>query len=106
MKKYILLSLALLCGIVVAEQTADKHARASSYIGETVGTTNYLGVAITTQNTSGTPNISNEVWRITRTITDASGNIISINHAYNGNYTGNVQLWKNAWTNRANATYK
>ena len=104
MKKII--GLVAIIGTACFAQDLTNDARAKSIIAETVGVTNYIGIATTTSSTVGTPNISNEVWSIQRIIYDDSGNLVSVNNAYNTNYTGNVQLWKNAWTNRAAATYK
>jgi len=103
MKKLIIgIMLSLICAFIVIAQNIGK---AYSYIGETVGTTNYLGMTRTTENTAGTPSTNAAVWKIIRTIEDASGNIVSIKHAY-GSGAGDNSLWTTAWTNRAAATYK
>ena len=100
--KKVIIALALIAGVAVA---ATKFGEAYSYIGETSGTTNYLGMARTTENSTGTPSTNAAVWKIIRTIEDGSGNILSIKHAY-GSGEGDNSLYTTAWTNRAAATYK
>lgn len=103
MKKYIIaIAIGAIAGLAYAQNRVGVEY---SYIGEAVGTTNYLGVARTTENTSGTPSTSDAVWKIIKTVTDASGNITSVKHAY-GSGTGDNAPWSTAWTNRVNATYK
>ena len=103
MKKYIIaIAIGALAGVALAQRSTGE---ATTYIGETSGTTNYLGMARTTENTTATPSTNAAVWKIIRTIEDASGNILSIKHAY-GSGTGENSLWSTAWTNRVSATYK
>lgn len=101
MKK--VLALVLIgCAVCVAQTQVGK---AYSYIGETSGTTNYLGMARTTENSAATPSTNDAVWKIVRTITDGDGNVLSVKNAY-GSGTKDNSLWTTAWTNRAAATYK
>lgn len=77
-----------------------------SIIYETNGTascTNYVGFAKATPNTA--PSTNNAVWKIIATILDASGNEVTVKHAYGTGELGNAQ-WSTAWTNRVNATYR
>ncbi len=99
--KYIIALAVLIAGIAIAAG----HGEAYTYVGETVGTTNYLGVTRTTENTSGTPSTNDAVWKIIKTVEDGSGNVLTIKHAY-GSGDGDQALYTTAWTNRVNATYK
>lgn len=102
MKKLIMISLLILvAGISFAQRSIGV---AYSIEEETVGTTNYVGLTRTTENTSGTPSTNDAVWRIIRTVTPSTGNSTTKN-AY-GSGIGNNSLWTTAWTNRVNATYK
>ena len=106
MKKYIIaIAIGTLSGVAIAQQSNMNDARSSRYIGETTGVTNYHGIATVNINTTAA-NVSNESWRIIKTVTDASGNVVSIQMAYNTNYVDDRALTRNAWTNRASATYK
>jgi len=102
MKKYIIaIAIGAIAGVAIAQQPTGVSY---SYIGETVGVMNYLGVARVDEN-NATPSTSALNWKIIKTVTDASGNIVSVQHAY-GSGTGDNSLWSTAWTNRAAATYK
>ena len=100
MKKIITL-IALLGAFAIAQ---ERVGTAYTKIGETSGTTNYLGFARTTENT-GTVSTNAAVWKIIRTVKDSDGNVLEIKNAY-GSGTGDSSLWTTAWTNRVSATYK
>ena len=97
MKKIIGLVI-IMAGVVLAQGSGEAY----KIIEETVGTTNYIGLARTT--TSSNPSTNDAVWKIIRTITPSSGNSTTAN-AY-GSGSGDNALWTNSWTNRVNATYK
>ena len=109
MKKYIIAIIAIgLAGFVMAQRPDMNDARSTSIIGDTQGTTNYVGIATVNITSAGVPSTNAASWRIIRTITDASGNILSVNSAFNTNYTDNFALTRNVWATRAstNTVYK
>jgi hypothetical protein len=69
---------------------------------ERVGATNYIGKAMATRS-GGSPSTNAAVWTIKRIVDD--GTTADITFAFNTNAVGD-QVSQNAWTNRANATYK
>ena len=70
----------------------------------TASVTNYVGFA--QQNNVGTISTNDSNWKIIQTILDASGNEVTVKHAYNSSFSDSRALWSNSWTNRANLTYK
>ena len=103
MKKLLAVLFVIMAGVVVAQQNAGL---AFTHIAE-VGTdpaTNYYGWAQTTEGASA-PSTNASVWKVTRVITDSSGNVIESKTAY-GSGSGDLSLWTTSWTNRASATYK
>lgn len=103
--KALVLALSFAFTFVVLAQ--ENKAYSTSIIYDTQGTasvTNYVGFA--QQNNANEVSTNDANWKIIQTVLDASGNEVTVKHAYNTNYTDSRALWGTAWTNRANATYK
>lgn len=107
--KKILAFLFILAAAFVSEAQLINAGASTAGLVDTVVATNgvttvYIGSAITTASKAA-PSTTNAVWRITKIVYDASGNITSWGSAY-GSGTGDLSLSSTAWTNRYNATYK
>lgn len=102
MTKYITALALIVCAICVAQ---THNGTAYTVVSETVGTTQYVGSARTTEYSTATPSTNAAVWAIVRIVEDSSGNLLEVKNAY-GDGEGINSLYSTAWTNRVNATYK
>ena len=105
MKKVLVFALSFVLTLT-ALAIQPNRGETPSIIYDTNGTascTNYVGIAKATPD--NTPSTNDAVWKVIATILDASGNEVSVKHAYGSGTKGNAQ-WSTAWTNRVNATYK
>ena len=117
MKKYIIaIAIGTIAGVAVAEQYPAQekenerrdwaeYAKVSEWIGTFGSTvsTQYVGIARTTKNSTATPAQADSVWRITKTVWGADGLTITskqVSRVASGNSFGE------SWTNRASATYR
>ena len=105
MKKALVLALSFALTILALGQNIGEAYTIIYDTNGTASTTNYVGLARTTENTSGTISANDAKWKIVRTVLDASGNEVTVQNAY-GSGVGDNALWTTAWTNRVNATYK
>ena len=105
MKKVIVFALSFALTAVVLGQNIGDSISIIYETNGTASTTNYVGFAKVTENTSGAADTNATIWKIIRTVLDASGNEVTVQHAY-GDGVGDNALWSTAWTNRASATYK
>ena len=103
MKKVIIL-LALIAGVASAQENKAESISIVYDTNGTASTTNYVGFA--QQNNANTVTTNDTNWKIIQTVLDASGNEVTVKHAYNSNFSDSRSLWSNSWTNRANLTYK
>jgi|SRR6056297_814173 len=103
--KKVMIILALLAGVCLAQRPIGRAFTRISEINGTSSATNYYGKARTTEYSDATPSTNDAVWAITRVVLDASGNAIEVKNAY-GSGEGDNSLFTTAWTNRVNATYK
>ena len=99
-KPYIISTLILLAGIALAQ---ENQAVSYTTISETTGTTQYVGSARVTINTT-TPTDVQAKWAITKIVTPSAGNF-TVKTAY-GAGVGDNALFSTAWSNRVTATYK
>jgi len=107
--KKILAILFLIAAALVARGQLINAGASTAGLVDTVTATNgtvtvYIGSAVTTASKDA-PNTNAAVWRITKTVYDASGNLLSWGSAY-GSGTGDISLSSTAWVNRYTATYK
>lgn len=115
MKKYIMAIIGL-AGMVLAQeypsqridndqQDTAEYAKVSAWVG-TFGTTvstQYVGIARTTKNSTATPSQGAAVWRITKTVFSADGLTILSKQV---SRTALGESFGESWTNRASAIYR
>lgn len=96
MKKIIAIAIIGLAGLTLAQ---EEQGVTYSSVGAVNGVTNYFGITRATIN--GVASTNDAKWKIIKTVYDASGNVLSVQHAYNPTLTGDAQVWGNSFTNYA-----
>lgn len=91
-------TIALLVGLFAAAVAQDNIGLTQTVLTETVGTTQYVGIAKVSTIKSVTTN--DAAWQIVRvTPTD-------VKTAYNPALSNNAAIWSSVWANRASLQYK
>ena len=108
MKKILTFLFIIAAALVSRGQLINAGASTAGLVDTVVATngvtTVYVGSAITTASKAA-PSTTNPVWRITKIVSDASGNVISWGSAYT-TAAGDLSLKSAVWDDRYTATYK